>query len=126
MGNQSVGVDISHYQPAIPGGPWLFCVHQATEGTGFTDPTFAGRYPSLRSVAPIVGAYHYGRPLQGNGVSQANRFADTAIAAGFKPGIEAYLAKAAAAEAPLATRKSSQAAIEALAQERLAHSRGAC
>jgi transketolase len=34
---------------------------------------------------------------------------------GFAAGVEAYLAKAAAAEAPMATRKSSQAAIEALA-----------
>lgn len=90
MGNQSVGIDISHYQPAIPGGPWLFAVHQATEGSGFSDPTFAGRYEALRMVAPIVGAYHYARPLQSNGVSQANRFADTAIAAGFKPGIDIW------------------------------------
>lgn len=83
MSNPNVGIDISEFQAGVPAGPWLFVVHKATEGTTYVDPKFAERYPTLTGLR---GAYHYARPGLSDGVTQANHFADTVLAAGFKPG----------------------------------------
>jgi len=90
MSNSAVGIDISHYQPAIPSGPWLFAVHATGDGLNYIDPSFKGRYQALRMVAPIVGAYHYARPAQSNGTIQAQHFGTLAIAAGFKVGVDIW------------------------------------
>ena len=67
--------------------PWLFVVHKATEGTTYADPQFARRFPTIRTIR---GAYHYARPLDGDGGTQAGHFADTCLAAGFKPGVDIW------------------------------------
>jgi GH25 family lysozyme M1 (1,4-beta-N-acetylmuramidase) len=90
MANSAVGIDISHYQGTIPGGPWLFAVHSVGDGLTYTDPSFAGRYQALRMVAPIVGAYIYARPVQSSGTDQAKRFAVLALAAGFRKGVDIW------------------------------------
>lgn len=90
MSNSAVGIDISHYQATIPSGPWLFAVHATGDGLNFVDPAFKVRYESLRMIAPIVGAYHYARPAQSDGVVQAQHFAQLCLAAGFKPGIDIW------------------------------------
>lgn len=90
MANSSVGIDISADQAVVPAGPWLFVVHKATEGGGYTDPLFERRYEGLRSMAPIVGAYHYANVVGGDPVAQARRFAAVAVNAGFKPGVDIW------------------------------------
>lgn len=90
MANTAVGIDISHYQSAIPSGPWLFAVHSAGDGLSFDDPAFRGRYQALRMVAPIVGAYHYARPEQSNGMTQGEHFAVLCLAAGFKKDVDIW------------------------------------
>lgn len=90
MANSAVGIDISHFQSTIPGGPWLFAVHSAGDGFNYTDPMFGGRYQALRMIAPIVGAYLYARPAQSSGVAQAQKFAETCLAAGFKKGVDIW------------------------------------
>lgn len=87
MGNPAVGIDISMFQGAVPPGPWLFVIHKATEGTGYEDPKFAARFPVLPDLR---GAYHYARPLQSDGATQANRFADVVLGEGFRPGVDMW------------------------------------
>ena len=82
-----VGIDISAAQPNTPSGDWLFIVHKATEGHDYLDPAFAARFGPSRAGAAYVGAYHYARPLDGYpGNAQADFFAQTCLAAGFRPG----------------------------------------
>lgn len=87
MGNPNVGIDISMFQATVPEGPWLFVVHKATEGHSFQDPKFAERFPTFTGLR---GAYHYARPGESDGADQANHFADTVLAAGFKPNVDMW------------------------------------
>ncbi len=75
------GIDISHWQGTInwtsvrnSGIQFAFC--KATEGTNYTDPTFATNWPAMRAAGIIRGAYHYGRPAA-DPAQQARRFYDT-------------------------------------------------
>ena len=87
MSNPTVGIDISMFQPTVPPGPWLFTVHKATEGTGWTDPKFQERFPA---IVGMRGAYHYARPGQSDGKTQANHFADVCLANGFRVGVDMW------------------------------------
>lgn len=74
------GIDVSHYQTSVnwtsvKNSGKTFAFHKATEGTTYTDPTFAGRWPAMKSAGLIRGAYHFGRPGT-DPVVQANRFCD--------------------------------------------------
>ena len=72
------GIDVSHYQGSInwtsvknSGKTFAFC--KATEGTTYTDPTFATNWAAMKNVGLIRGAYHFGHPGS-DPISQANRF----------------------------------------------------
>lgn len=73
------GIDASHHQGAIE---WQsvaddgisFAYLKATEGTSYTDPTFAGHRAEAQGVGLKVGGYHYFQ-LCSPGVDQAVHFA---------------------------------------------------
>lgn len=74
------GIDVSHWQGSInwasvksSGKTFAFC--KATEGTTYTDPTFATNWAGMKNAGLIRGAYHFGRPGS-DPVTQANRFCD--------------------------------------------------
>ena len=74
------GIDVSHWQGTInwtsvknSGKTFAFC--KATEGTTYTDPTFATNWADMKSVGLTRGAYHFGRPGV-DPVAQANYFCD--------------------------------------------------
>ncbi|HJZ90752.1 MAG TPA: glycoside hydrolase family 25 protein [Gemmataceae bacterium] len=74
------GIDISHWQGSIN---WTsvknsgkkFAFAKATEGTTYTDPTFATNWAAMKSVGLVRGAYHFGHPGS-DPIAQANRFCD--------------------------------------------------
>lgn len=72
------GIDVSHYQQInwddVP-GDLIFVAAKATEGSKYTDPTFARNWASMRARGfQTRVAYHF---LQaGNAADQAKRFAD--------------------------------------------------
>jgi lysozyme len=80
------GIDVSHYDGNID---WarvkqagkLFAVMKATEGTGYTDPTFQQNWAGAKANGVIPGAYHFFRsnidPIQ-----QADHFLQVAKAPG--------------------------------------------
>lgn len=70
-------VDISHWQGTINIGRiaregYAACVCKATEGTTYTDPTFARHAAAVVKAGMIPGAYHYLR--DGDGAAQARHF----------------------------------------------------
>ena len=74
------GIDVSHYQGAVNwaavragGRRYAFC--KATEGTTYTDPTFAANWPAMRAAGLLRGAYHFGRPGT-SAAAQADYFCD--------------------------------------------------
>jgi lysozyme len=74
------GIDISHWQGTInwtsvknSGKKFAFC--KATEGTTYTDPTFATNWAHMKSAGLIRGAYHFAHPGS-DPILQANRFCD--------------------------------------------------
>ncbi|HJZ59519.1 MAG TPA: glycoside hydrolase family 25 protein [Gemmataceae bacterium] len=75
------GIDISHWQGSInwtsvknSGKRFAFC--KATEGTTYTDPTFATNWAAMKSVGLIRGAYHFAHPGS-DPITQADRFINT-------------------------------------------------
>ena len=50
-----------------------FIFVKATEGNGYTSSRFAGQWASAKTRAKVRGAYHFARPEQSSGASQANR-----------------------------------------------------
>jgi GH25 family lysozyme M1 (1,4-beta-N-acetylmuramidase) len=74
------GVDVSHYQGSInwssvKGAGIEFAWMKATEGTGYKDPNFNSNYLNSYNAKVIRGAYHFARPDQSDGATQANYFA---------------------------------------------------
>src|SRR6059058_3562356 len=72
------GIDVSHYQgtvswPGVRSAGMCFAFCKATEGTTYTDPTFATNWPQMKSAGLFRGAYHYGHPGT-DAVAQANYF----------------------------------------------------
>jgi GH25 family lysozyme M1 (1,4-beta-N-acetylmuramidase) len=72
------GVDVSHYQGSInwtsvKNSGKTFAFMKATEGTTYTDPTFATNWAGAKAAGLIRGAYHFGHPGS-SAVDQANRF----------------------------------------------------
>jgi GH25 family lysozyme M1 (1,4-beta-N-acetylmuramidase) len=73
------GIDVSHWQGSIN---WnsvraaciRFAYIKATEGTGYTDPRFDANYIHSYNQGVIRGAYHFARPDQSSGYTQANFF----------------------------------------------------
>jgi GH25 family lysozyme M1 (1,4-beta-N-acetylmuramidase) len=77
------GIDVSHYQGTIN---WTsvksagieFAICKATEGTTYTDPTFATNYSHMKSKGITRGAYHFARPAS-DAVTQARFFVNTVM-----------------------------------------------
>ena len=62
-----VGADLSHHNPnpelkkaKANGLQWL--IHKATEGSTYTDPTYAARRQQAKKAGLLFGAYHFARP----------------------------------------------------------------
>ncbi len=75
-----LGIDASHHQGAIDwaavaGDRIEFAYLKATEGTTYTDPTFADHREAAREEGLEVGGYHY-FSLCTPGAAQAEHFAD--------------------------------------------------
>jgi len=84
------GVDVSHWQSTIDwlqvgGDGYSFMFAKATEGTTYTDITYAINRAGAQGVGLRLGAYHFGRPagsgdagIVANAVAQADHFVDVA------------------------------------------------
>jgi hypothetical protein len=67
------GFDISAYEgsEAPTGGDFVFV--KATEGSSYTNGKFAAQWASAGARAAVRGAYHFARPEESSGASQADR-----------------------------------------------------
>lgn len=73
----NVVIDISHYNqvtsfPEIQQSGIVGVIHKATEGTNWSDPTYASRKPQALSAGLLWGAYHFG--VNEDGAAQARYF----------------------------------------------------
>ena len=67
MAQRPLGTDVSGYQPSInwttvKNGGVAFAWAKATEGTGYTNPSFTSQEAGAKSVGIYIGAYHFARP----------------------------------------------------------------
>ncbi|MER8060045.1 lysozyme [Streptomyces sp. SID8366] len=76
---QTEGVDVSNYQGSVAwstlygsGVRWAYT--KATEGTYYTNPSFAQQYNGSYNVGMIRGAYHFATPDTTSGATQASYF----------------------------------------------------
>lgn len=84
-----VGEDISQFQDGAAGsGNWAFVVMKLTEGRSVSNFKFADQWKS--AAGKLRGAYHYGRPHQSDGATQARYFAAQLMARGFTPGTDLW------------------------------------
>lgn len=66
--------DISGFQASTaPNGADAVFI-KATEGSGYTSAEYSAQMASARSKSKAQGAYHFARPEQSSGASQADRF----------------------------------------------------
>ena len=70
------GIDISNWQDGIDiyGVDADFVICKATEGVGFTDPTFAGFADAVLDSGKLLGAYHFART--NDAIAEADAFLD--------------------------------------------------
>lgn len=68
------GFDISAYQGTTAPSGADFIIVKATEGASYTNGKYAAQIASARTKAKVVGAYHFARPEESSGASQADRF----------------------------------------------------
>lgn len=74
-------VDLSHHNPVTLDGLRKAraagvrgIYHKATEGSGYTDPTYAGRRKMADAAGLPFGAYHFARPAVGDAEAEARHF----------------------------------------------------
>ncbi|TXK40675.1 hypothetical protein FR742_14685 [Nonomuraea sp. C10] len=81
------GQDVSNYQPDHDweASPAEFGIIKATEGTGFTDKTFARHWQELDKKGIVRGAYHYAHP-RNNPIAEAEHFLSVVNSQPAKPG----------------------------------------
>lgn len=78
------GMDLSHYQTstinynAAKRAGVRFIYHKATEGTGYSDPSYSPRRAGARGAKIPFGAYHFARPRVGSAVAEAKFFLSVA------------------------------------------------
>jgi GH25 family lysozyme M1 (1,4-beta-N-acetylmuramidase) len=85
------GIDVSNHQgsaidwPQVAGAGYSFSFLKASEGTTFTDATYALNRSGANAAAIPIGAYHFARPagtndvtLTASGIAQADHFVDVA------------------------------------------------
>lgn len=58
------GLDISRWQQGIDlsASKYDFCIIKATEGIGYTDPSFKDYAVQLTKLGKLIGCYHFARP----------------------------------------------------------------
>lgn len=74
-------VDLSHHNPVTLDGlrkaraaGVRAVYHKATEGSSYTDPTYAGRRKMADAAGLPFGAYHFARPAVGDAEAEARHF----------------------------------------------------
>jgi GH25 family lysozyme M1 (1,4-beta-N-acetylmuramidase) len=85
------GVDVSNHQgskidwPQVAGAGYTFAFQKASEGTTFTDGTYALNRAGANAAGLAVGAYHFARPagttdvaITSSAIAQADHFVDIA------------------------------------------------
>jgi GH25 family lysozyme M1 (1,4-beta-N-acetylmuramidase) len=85
------GVDVSNHQgskidwPQVAGAGYVFAFAKASEGTTFTDATYALNRSGANAAGLAVGAYHFARPAgttdvasTSSAIAQADHFVDVA------------------------------------------------
>jgi GH25 family lysozyme M1 (1,4-beta-N-acetylmuramidase) len=81
------GVDVSGWQgtsinwSSVRAAGKVFAFAKASEGTGFTDASFAHNWPGMRNAGLLRGAYHFFRPGS-DPTTQADHFVDVINANG--------------------------------------------
>lgn len=72
------GIDVSSHQGIID---WAkvpseiqFAFTKATEGTNYTNPTFARNWEGIKATGRVRGAYHFARPSENGPTEEANYF----------------------------------------------------
>jgi lysozyme len=86
------GIDVSNYQgnpnwQQVAASGCQFVITKATEGIGFTDPTFAANWPGIKAAGMVRGAYHFARPDLGNTPeAEASYFLEVIQAQGLQTG----------------------------------------
>lgn len=77
------GIDISSWQKTINlgSGKYDFALIKATEGIGFTDPSFKQFAVQLTKLDKLIGCYHFARPDLNRSVSGMQKEADSFISA---------------------------------------------
>lgn len=83
--SNAVGEDRSSFQPVGSWGGNAFAFAKATEGTGWSDPTFARNWANARAEGKVRGAYHFFHPADSAG-DQAQFFMSTVKAHGLFAG----------------------------------------
>jgi lysozyme len=73
----NVVVDLSHHNASVDfnaakAAGIVGVLYKATEGTGYTDPTYESRHSAALNAGLMWGAYHFGSA--GDGVAQAEHF----------------------------------------------------
>ncbi|MFN8473980.1 MAG: GH25 family lysozyme [Anaerolineae bacterium] len=86
--SRAMGIDVSIWQrevdwPTVKAAGIEFAFAKASEGTDFTDPTFAANWPAMEAAGLLRGAYHYYQPDE-DPEAQARHFAD--VVGGLDPG----------------------------------------
>jgi len=77
-GSHPPGIDVSHWQgtinwTSVKNSGVVFALTKATEGTTYTDPSFATNWAAMKAKGIVRGAYHFGRPGT-DAVAQARYF----------------------------------------------------
>jgi GH25 family lysozyme M1 (1,4-beta-N-acetylmuramidase) len=75
------GIDVSAHQGTVDWKSWWdkgsrFAYVKATEGTNYTNPSFAAQYGGSLDAGMKHGAYHFALPDRSSGAEQANYFVD--------------------------------------------------
>lgn len=83
--SNAVGEDRSSFQAVQGWDGNAFAFAKATEGTGWSDPTFASNWANARAEGKVRGAYHFFHPAL-SASAQAQFFMGTVKAHGLQPG----------------------------------------
>ena len=80
---QILGLDISHYQTVtswsqIKADPRAFAFVKSTEGTTYTDPTYAANMTNGTAAGVIMGEYHFAHPETNSASAEASFFVSVA------------------------------------------------
>jgi lysozyme len=85
------GIDVASYQgnpdwAAVAASGIAFAFTKATEGTGYTNPTFRRNWSEIKAHGLYRGAYHYARPETWHGIDGARSEAEYFVATATRDG----------------------------------------